>query len=102
MLISKVFGIGAGDVYLSPAPIYHTAPLKWCAGVQALGATVVLMERFDAEKALAAVQKYRVTVTQMVPTMFVRMLQLPDTVRNAFDVSSLRMAVHAAAPCPPE
>jgi len=76
--------------------------LKWCGGVQALGATVILMERFDAEKALAAIEKYRVTVTQMVPTMFVRMLQLPDAVRGAFDVSSLRMAVHAAAPCPPD
>ena len=60
------------------------------------------MERFDAEKALAAIQRYRVTVTQMVPTMFVRMLQLPDAIRTAYDVSSLRMAVHAAAPCPPD
>ena len=117
-LLGHVFKISSDDVYLSPAPIYHTAPLKWCGGVQALGGTVilterfdaekalggtvVLMERFDAEKALAAIQKYRVTVTQMVPTMFVRMLQLPDAVRNAYDVSSLRMAVHAAAPCPPD
>ncbi|ORW23327.1 acyl-CoA synthetase [Mycobacterium palustre] len=101
-LLAHAFKISSDDVYLSPAPIYHTAPLKWCAGVQALGGTVVLMERFDAEKALAAIQKYRVTVTQVVPTMFVRMLQLPDTVRNAYDVSSLRMAVHAAAPCPPD
>ena len=101
-LLAHAFKISSDDVYLSPAPIYHTAPLKWCGGVQALGATVVLMERFDAEKALAAIEKYRVTVTQMVPTMFVRMLQLPDVVRGAFDVSSLRMAVHAAAPCPPD
>ncbi|GLB80806.1 putative acyl-CoA ligase [Mycobacterium kiyosense] len=101
-LLAHAFKISSDDVYLSPAPIYHTAPLKWCAGVQALGGTVVLMERFDAEKALAAIQRYRVTVTQMVPTMFVRMLQLPEAVRNAYDVSSLRMAVHAAAPCPPE
>jgi fatty-acyl-CoA synthase len=101
-LLGHVFKISSDDVYLSPAPIYHTAPLKWCGSVQALGGTVVLMERFDAEKALAAIQKYRVTVTQMVPTMFVRMLQLPDAVRNAYDVSSLRMAVHAAAPCPPD
>ena len=101
-LLAHVFKISADDVYLSPAPVYHTAPLKWCSGVQALGGTVVLMERFDAEKALAAIQKYRVTVTQMVPTMFVRMLQLPDAIRTAYDVSSLRMAVHAAAPCPPD
>ncbi|OBI21488.1 acyl-CoA synthetase [Mycobacterium sp. E2327] len=101
-LLAHAFQISSVDVYLSPAPIYHTAPLKWCAGVQALGGTVVVVERFDAEKALAAIQKYRVSVTQMVPTMFVRMLQLPDEVRGAYDVSSLRMAVHAAAPCPPD
>jgi long-chain acyl-CoA synthetase len=70
--------------------------------VQALGGTVVLMERFDAEEALAAIERFRVTVTQMVPTMFVRMLQLPDETRTAYDTSSLRLAVHAAAPCPPD
>jgi len=101
-LLASVFGITEHDVYLSPAPIYHTAPLKWCASVQALGGTVVLMERFDAEEALAAIERFRVTVTQMVPTMFVRMLQLPEQTRTAYDVSSLRMAVHAAAPCPPD
>ena len=101
-LLAHVFKISPDDVYLSPAPIYHTAPLKWCGGVQALGGTVILMERFDAEKALAAIEKYRATITQMVPTMFVRMLQLPDPIRNAYDVTSLRMAVHAAAPCPPD
>ena len=101
-LLAHAFNIFSDDVYLSPAPIYHTAPLKWCGGVQALGGTVVLMQRFDAEKALAAIEKYRVTVTQMVPTMFVRMLQLPDAVRTSYDISSLRMAVHAAAPCPPD
>jgi long-chain acyl-CoA synthetase len=101
-LLSSAFKIAGNDVYLSPAPIYHTAPLKWCASVQALGGTVVLMERFDAEEALAAIERFRVTVTQMVPTMFVRMLQLPEETRAAYDVSSLRLAVHAAAPCPPD
>jgi acyl-CoA synthetase (AMP-forming)/AMP-acid ligase II len=101
-LLANVFGITEHDVYLSPAPIYHTAPLKWCASVQALGGTVVVMERFDAEEALAAIERFRITVTQMVPTMFVRMLQLPDETRTAYDVSSLRLAVHAAAPCPPD
>jgi long-chain acyl-CoA synthetase len=100
--LARAFNISSDDVYLSPAPIYHTAPLKWCGGVHALGGTVVLMERFDAERALAAIQKYRATAVQVVPTMFVRMLQLPDAVRHAHDVSSLRLAVHAAAPCPPE
>jgi long-chain acyl-CoA synthetase len=101
-LLGQVFKITADDVYLSPAPIYHMAPLKWCATVQALGGTVVVMERFDAERALAAIEQYRVTVTQMVPTMFIRMLQAPADVRTAYDVSSLRLAVHAAAPCPPD
>jgi fatty-acyl-CoA synthase len=101
-LLAQAFGITSDDVYLSPAPIYHTAPLKWCGSVHALGGTVVLMERFDAEKALAAIEQHRVTVVQMVPTMFVRMLQLPDDIRTAYDVSSLRVAVHAAAPCPPD
>ena len=101
-LLSSVFKIAENDVYLSPAPIYHTAPLKWCASVQALGGTVVLMDRFDAEQALAAIERFRVTVTQMVPTMFVRMLQLPVQTRNAYDSSTLRLAVHAAAPCPPD
>jgi long-chain acyl-CoA synthetase len=101
-LLASVFKITEHDVYLSPAPIYHTAPLKWCASVQALGATVVVMERFDAEEALAAIERFRVTVTQVVPTMFVRMLHLPDETRAAYDVSSLRLAVHAAAPCPPD
>ncbi|MFJ2758988.1 acyl-CoA synthetase [Nocardioides sp. NPDC087217] len=101
-ILAKVFQVGPEDVYLSPAPIYHAAPLKWAGAVHALGGTVVMMDRFDAEAALAAIEKYGVTVTQMVPTMFVRMLQLADDVRGNYDVSSLRLAVHAAAPCPPD
>jgi long-chain acyl-CoA synthetase len=101
-LLQHAFNVTSDDVYLSPAPIYHAAPLKWSAAVHALGGTVVLMERFDAEAALAAIERYRVTVTQMVPTMFVRMLQLPEKVRSASDIASLRLAVHAGAPCPPD
>ena len=101
-MASRIYGIKANDVYLSPAPIYHAAPLRWAAAIHALGGTVVLMERFDAEAALAAIERHRVTVTQMVPTMFVRMLQLPDDVRGRYDISSLKLAVHAGAPCPPE
>lgn len=101
-LLERVFAITKDDVYLSPAPLYHSAPLKWCGAVHALGGTVVLMKRFDAEEALSAIARYRITVTQMVPTMFVRMLHLPAAVRAAFDLSSLRLAVHAAAPCAPD
>jgi fatty-acyl-CoA synthase len=101
-LMAHGFGFTDKDIYLSPAPVYHAAPLKWCAGVHALGGTVVIMERFDAEAALAAIERFGVTATQMVPTMFVRLLQLPDATRAAYDTSSLRLAVHAAAPCPPD
>lgn len=101
-MLAKVFGLSESDVYLSAAPIYHAAPLKYCAAVQALGGTVVLMKKFDAEESLAAIERYRVSVTQMVPTMFVRLLQLPERTRTKYDISSLRLAVHAGAPCPPE
>ncbi|MFV2174548.1 AMP-binding protein [Actinomadura sp. LOL_016] len=99
-LISMLFQPDADSVYLSPAPLYHAAPLRYCLTFQRFGATVVVMERFDPEQALAAIEKYGVTHSQWVPTMFIRMLKLPDETRARYDVSSLRAAVHAAAPCP--
>jgi fatty-acyl-CoA synthase len=99
-LASRFFGVDENTVYLSPGPIYHAAPLRWSGAVQALGGTVVMMKRFDAEQALAAVPDRHVTHAQFVPTMFVRMLQLPAAVRDRYDISSLRCAIHAAAPCP--
>lgn len=93
-------GIDDQSVYLSPAPLYHTAPSFWSMSVQALGGTTVVMEKFDAEQALDAIQRHQITHGQFVPTMFVRMLRLPDSVRNSYDVSSLQRVVHAAAPCP--
>ena len=87
-------------VYLSPAPLYHAAPLRFCMSVHQVGGTVIVMERFDPEEALALIQRYQVTHSQVVPTMFVRMLKLPDEVRARYDVSSLAGVVHAAAPCP--
>src|SRR5260370_265530 len=96
------FGFNTDTVYLSPGPIYHAAPLRFCGAVQALGGTVVMMKRFDAEQALQAIGGHRATHAQFVPTMFVRMLQLPQEVRDRYDVSSLRVAIHAAAPCPVE
>ena len=90
------------SVYLSPAPLYHTAPSVWSMCVQALGATTVVMEKFDAEQALDCIERYRVTHAQFVPTMFVRMLKLPDDARRSRELSSLQRVVHAAAPCPPE
>lgn len=94
------YGLGPQDTYLSPAPLYHTAPLAYTTAAHRLGATVVVMPKFDPEEWLAAVERYRVTMTQMVPTMFVRLLKLPEEVRKARDLSSLRHVIHAAAPCP--
>jgi long-chain acyl-CoA synthetase len=95
-----LFGFTDETVYLSPAPLYHAAPLRFTMSVHALGGTVVVMEHFDPEEFLELVQRYHVTHTQVVPTMFIRMLKLPDEVRTRYDVSSLRGAIHAAAPCP--
>ncbi|XVQ09552.1 acyl-CoA synthetase [Spirillospora sp. CA-255316] len=96
------YGLGFDNVYLSPAPLYHAAPLRFCAMIQALGGTVVVLSKFDAEGALAAIEKYGVTHSQWVPTMFVRMLKLPAEVRERYDLSSMQVAIHAAAPCPVE
>ncbi|EGD22703.1 acyl-CoA synthetase [Prescottella equi] len=101
-LLDRVYGVDTDTVYLSPAPVYHAAPLGYSASVQALGGTVVMMDRFDAEGALAAIEKYQVTHSQWVPTHFVRMLRLPVDVRGRYDLSSMRCAIHAAAPCPVE
>ncbi|HET6953581.1 MAG TPA: acyl-CoA synthetase [Acidimicrobiales bacterium] len=93
-------GGGAGSVYLSPAPLYHSAPLVYCMSMQRLGATVVVMERFDPRQCLELIERHRVTHAQFVPTMFVRMLRLPKEERDRYDVSSLELVMHGAAPCP--
>ena len=87
-------------VYLSPAPLYHAAPIGWCSAAQRLGGTVVMMQRFTPESALAAIEKYKVTDSQWVPTHFVRMLKLSQEERTRYDLSSHKRALHAAAPCP--
>jgi acyl-CoA synthetase (AMP-forming)/AMP-acid ligase II len=102
LLAVDMIGMNAESVYLSPAPLYHAAPLRFSMLAAAVGATAVIMEKFDAELYLSLVAKHRVTHSQLVPTMFVRLLKLPEAVRAAADVSSLRGAVHAAAPCPPD
>ena len=99
-LLTLLFGGNEDAVYLSPAPLYHAAPLRYCAGFHRIGAKVVVMERFDAEGALQAIERNQVTHSQWVPTMFVRMLKLPEETRRKYDTSSLRYAIHAAAPCP--
>ena len=96
------YSFDENTIYLSPAPIYHAAPCAWSMGVQALGGTVVMMERFDPEAALQHIEHYKITHSQWVPTMFVRMLKLPGEQRRRYDLSSHGIAVHAAAPCPAE
>jgi long-chain acyl-CoA synthetase len=100
MLAQALYRIGPDSIYLSPAPLYHAAPLGWSMAVHKLGGTVVLMEKFDAEGALAAIERYKVTCGQFVPTHFIRMLKLPEDIRHKYDLSSLTCAIHAAAPCP--
>jgi long-chain acyl-CoA synthetase len=98
--VAKVFQLHEGMTYLSPAPLYHSAPLGNLSGSLRLGATAIIMEHFDATQYLDLIARYRVTTSQVVPTMFSRLLKLPAEVRTAADVSSLEAIVHAAAPCP--
>jgi long-chain acyl-CoA synthetase len=99
-MLPLLYGFGPDSVYLCTGPLYHAAPLGWSLGTQRNGGSVVVMDRFDAESALALIERHRVTHAQFVPTMFVRMLKLPEDVRRRYDLSSLRAVVHAAAPCP--
>jgi long-chain acyl-CoA synthetase len=89
-----------GMIYLSPAPLYHSAPQAAVSLTIRLGGTAIIMERFDPEAYLALVETYRVTHSQLVPTMFSRLLKLPEDTRRRYDLSSLEVAIHAAAPCP--
>lgn len=99
-LQTKLYGVSADSIYLCPAPVYHAAPLKWTMAIHRIGATAVIMEKFDPEGALAAIGQFAITIAQFVPTHFVRMLKLPKDVRDRYDLSSLRCVIHAAAPCP--
>jgi acyl-CoA synthetase (AMP-forming)/AMP-acid ligase II len=99
-VLQMLFGGNNDSIYLSPAPFYHAAPLRFSMAAQVLGATVVAMEHFDAEHYLSLIDRYGVTVSQVVPTMFVRLLKLDPAIRARYDVSSLRCVIHAAAPCP--
>ncbi|BAH50696.1 AMP-binding protein [Rhodococcus opacus] len=99
---TELFDFDIDTVYLSPAPLYHTAPFRFVLAITQLGGTVVCMERFDPVQALQAISEYRVTHAQFVPTMLVRMDRLPEAVKSSADLSSLKVAITGAAPCPPE
>ncbi len=100
--LGAVYGFNEETIYLSPAPLYHAAPLAFTMGTQGLGGTVVMMEKFDPIESLRFIEKYKVTHSQWVPTMFIRMLKEPEADRTQFDLSSHKVAIHAAAPCPVE
>ena len=99
-LFEMLYGASTESIYLTPAPLYHAAPLTFTMGMLAMGVTCVVMQHFEAEAALAAIERYAVTHSQWVPTMFIRMLKLDTDLRLKYDVSSLQCAIHAAAPCP--
>ena len=99
-LLTSLYGYASNTRYLSPAPLYHAAPLRHSMVTMKMGGTAYIMDRFNAHDALRLIETYAITHSQWVPTMFVRMLKLPETQRRQFDLSSMRMAVHAAAPCP--
>jgi long-chain acyl-CoA synthetase len=99
-LLTGLYGFSNNTVYISPAPFYHAAPLRYIISVLRMGGTVIAMENFDAELCLALIEKHRITHGQFVPTMFVRMLKLDEATRAKYDVSSLVSVIHAAAPCP--
>lgn len=99
-LLSGLFGYGPETRYLCPAPLYHAAPLRHTMVTIRTGGSAVIMPKFDAETALALIESERITHSQWVPTMFVRLLKLPEDIRRRYSLASMRMAVHAAAPCP--
>ena len=101
-MLAETYSITADSIYLSPAPMYHASPVGFTGTVLRQGGTVVLMPSFDAEAVLAAIEKYRITHAQFVPTHFIRMLRLPDAVKARYDLSSLKVVIHAAAPCAPD
>lgn len=96
------YGMDIDTVFLSPAPLYHAAPMRWCMSVQKLGGTVIIMEKFDVNQTLEMIERHHVTHAQFVPTHFIRMLKMEPSIRERYDLNSLKVAFHAAAPCPVE
>ncbi|MDQ3469546.1 MAG: AMP-binding protein, partial [Actinomycetota bacterium] len=99
-IVNHLFHMRPGMTYLSPAPIYHSAPQASVASALRLGATSIIMERFEPEQYLALIERHGITHSQVVPTMFSRLLKLPEDVRTRYDMTSLEVVIHAAAPCP--
>jgi len=102
IMMADRYSFDTATRFYAPAPLYHAAPLAWTMGAQMLGGAAYIPKRFDAEQTLAHIQSYRITHAKFVPTHFVRMLRLPESVRRKYDLSSLRLVIHSAAPCPPD
>lgn len=100
VILQKIYHYDDQTIYLSTAPLYHSAPLRFCMRIHAYGGTIVVMESFDPELALALIEKHKITHSQWVPTMFSRLLKLPDATRHRYDLATHKVAVHGAAPCP--
>lgn len=96
----KSFGFDRDSVYLSPAPLYHAAPLRYVMRTVESGGTCIVLTKFNPELALAAIEQFQVTHSQWVPTMFIRLLDLAPEIRARNDLGSMRVAIHCAAPCP--
>ncbi len=101
-LTKQIYSFSEDMVYLSPAPLYHAAPMRFNMTILRCGGTSVIMDHFNEEESLRLIEEYKITHSQWVPTMFVRMLKMPADIRTKYDVSSLKIAIHAAAPCPIE
>ncbi|MEQ9144300.1 MAG: acyl-CoA synthetase [Parvibaculaceae bacterium] len=99
-LVTLLYGMTEDTMYLSPAPLYHAAPLRYNMSVQRIGGTCIVMDHFDPEQCLKLIEKHKITHSQWVPTMFVRMLKMPEADRTKYDLSTHKVAIHAAAPCP--
>lgn len=100
LLFGRLYGFDSDTVYLSPAPLYHSAPMGLTTAIQSLGGTAVIMAKFDPEEFLRAIERWKISAVMVVPTMFIRLLSLPTEVRARYDLSSLKTVIHAAAPCP--
>lgn len=101
-LLAKLYGFDGKTRYLTPAPLYHGSPTKYSMAVHRAGGTNVVMEKFEPEAALATIETHRITHSQWVPTMLHRLSRLPRDIREKYDIFTHRVAIHAAAPCPPE
>ena len=100
LMFGRLYGLDESTIYLSPAPLYHSAPMGMTAAIQSLGGTAVVLPKFDPQTFLAAIERWKITAVMVVPTMFIRLLALPEEIRTKYDLSSLKTVIHAAAPCP--